>query len=183
MPDERFVSPTDAKHVKYERLVAAARKLPPTRSAIAHPCDQVSLESAVEAVTLGLIAPILVGPPARIHEVAAQWNLDITGMPIVASEHSHESAAKAVEQVRCGAADALMKGSLHTDELMGAVVSKTDGIRTARRISHCFIMDVPTYPDPLIITDAAVNIAPTLEDRDRPEPGGSADRVEHRKAG
>jgi phosphate acetyltransferase len=165
MPDERSGKPSGPRHVKYEYLVETARKLPPTKTAIAHPCDQVSLESAVEAAKLGLIAPILVGPPARIHEVAARWNLDISGMPVVASEHSHDSAVKAVEQVRCAAAEALMKGSLHTDELMGAVVSKTDGIRTARRISHCFIMDVPNYPDPLIITDAAVNIAPTLDDK------------------
>jgi phosphate acetyltransferase len=108
--------------------------------------------------------PILVGPKSRIREVAARWNLDISGMPIIDSEHSHDSAAKAVEQVRSGAAEALMKGSLHTDELMGAVVSKS-GIRTARRISHCFIMDAPNHPDALIITDAAVNIAPSLDDK------------------
>jgi phosphate acetyltransferase len=165
MADDRIAEPSGPRHVKYERLIEAARKLPPTKTAIAHPCDRVSLESAVEAAKLGLIAPILVGPPARISEVAARWNLDISGMSIVASEHSHDSAAKAVEQVRCAAAHALMKGSLHTDELMGAVVSKTDGIRTARRISHCFVMDVPNHLDPLIITDAAVNIAPTLDDK------------------
>ena len=165
MPEDRIAEPSGTRHAKYERLIATARKLPPTKTAIAHPCDQVSLESAVEGTKLGLIAPILVGPPERINEVAARWGLDISSMPIVASEHSHDSAAKAVEQVRCGAAEALMKGSLHTDELMGAVVSKTAGIRTARRISHCFIMDVPNHPDPLIITDAAVNIAPTLDDK------------------
>jgi phosphate acetyltransferase len=98
-------------------------------------------------------------------DVAARCNIDIGGMPIIDAAHSHDSAAKAVEQVRCGAVDALMKGSLHTDELMAAVVSKTDGIRTARRISHCFIMDVPNHPDALIITDAAVNIAPSLDDK------------------
>ncbi len=165
MSEEQIVPPSDQQHLKYQRLIEAAQKLPPTKTAVAHPCDQVSLESAVEAAKLGLIAPILVGPPARIKEVAARWGLDISAMPIVASEHSEDSAAKAVEQVRCGAAEALMKGSLHTDELMAAVVSKTAGIRTARRISHCFIMDVPNYPDPLIITDAAVNIAPTLDDK------------------
>ena len=165
MPDDRITEPSGPRHVKYERLIETARKLPATKTAIAHPCDRVSLESAVEAAKLGLIAPILVGPPARINEVAARWNLDISGMTIVASEHSHDSGVKAVEQVRCAAAQALMKGSLHTDELMGAVVSKTDGIRTARRISHCFIMDVPNHLDPLIITDAAVNIAPTLDDK------------------
>ncbi len=163
--NDRIIAPKGTRHEKYELLIETARRLPPTKTAIAHPCDQVSLESAVEATKLGLISPILVGPPARIRDVAARWNLDISGMPIVASEHSHDSAIKAVEQVRCGAAEALMKGSLHTDELMSAVVSKTDGIRTARRISHCFIMDVPNYPNPLIITDAAVNIAPSLDDK------------------
>ena len=164
MDDDRIESQPGAKHVKYERLIETARKLPPVRTAIAHPCDQISLESAIEAAKLGLITPILVGPKSRIQEVAARWNLDISGMPIIDSEHSHDSAAKAVEQVRSGAAEALMKGSLHTDELMGAVVSKS-GIRTARRISHCFIMDVPNHPDALIITDAAVNIAPSLDDK------------------
>jgi hypothetical protein len=165
MPDNRIVSPPGATHVKYELLIETARKLPPVGTAIAHPCDQVSLESAAGAAKLGLIAPILVGPKSRIQEVAARWNLDISGMPIVDAEHRHDSAAKAVEQVRCGAAAALMKGSLHTDELMGAVVSRSDGIRTARRISHCFIMDVPNHADALIITDAAVNIAPSLDDK------------------
>ena len=164
MDDDRIESRPGAKHVKYERLIETARKLPPVRTAIAHPCDQISLESAIEAAKLGLIMPILVGPKSRIQEVAARWNLDISGMPIIDSEHSHDSAAKAVEQVRSGAAEALMKGSLHTDELMGAVVSKS-GIRTARRISHCFIMDAPNHPDALIITDAAVNIAPSLDDK------------------
>ncbi|WP_408903761.1 phosphate acetyltransferase [Rhodopila sp.] len=165
MPNDRIVPADAPHHRKYDRLIAAARVLPPTKTAIAHPCDFVSLESAIEAKKLGLIEPILVGPPARIRDVAAQYKLDIAGMPIVGSEHSHDSAAKAVEQVRCGVADALMKGSLHTDELMGAVVSKTDGIRTGRRISHCFVMDVPAHPDPLVITDAAVNIAPTLDEK------------------
>ena len=164
MDDDRIESRPGAKHVKYERLIETARKLPPVRTAIAHPCDQISLESAIEAAKLGLITPILVGPKSRIQEVAARWNLDISGMPIIDAEHSHDSAAKAVEQVRSGAAEALMKGSLHTDELMGAVVSKS-GIRTARRISHCFIMDAPNHPDALIITDAAVNIAPSLDDK------------------
>jgi phosphate acetyltransferase len=164
MDDDRIESRPGAKHVKYERLIETARKLPPVRTAIAHPCDQISLESAIEAAKLGLITPILVGPKSRIQEVAARWSLDISGMPIIDAEHSHDSAAKAVEQVRSGAAEALMKGSLHTDELMGAVVSKS-GIRTARRISHCFIMDAPNHPDALIITDAAVNIAPSLDDK------------------
>jgi phosphate acetyltransferase len=112
---------------------------------------------------LGLIEPILVGPIERLRSVAAKAGIDIEAMEIVASQHSHDSATKAVELVVASRAEALMKGSLHTDELMGAVVSKATGIRTGRRISHCFVMDVPGHPNPLIITDAAVNIAPDLE--------------------
>jgi phosphate acetyltransferase len=147
---------------RYERLLQEAQKLPPVTTAVAHPCDQVSLEGVLEAARLGLIEPILVAPPARLREVAKKAGLDISGFPLVASEHSHDSAAKAVELVREGKAEALMKGSLHTDELMAAVVARDTGIRTARRISHCFVMDVPGHKDPLIITDAAVNIAPDL---------------------
>jgi phosphate acetyltransferase len=152
-------------HDKYLRLIEAARKLPPVVTAVAHPCDEVSLGGAVEARKLRLIEPILVGPMVRIRDVAAQFQIDLADLPIIDSEHSHESAAKAVALVREGKAEALMKGSLHTDELMGAVVARDTGIRTDRRISHCFVMDVPGHADPLIITDAAVNIAPTLEDK------------------
>lgn len=152
-------------HAKYERLIEGARKCRPMPTAVCHPCDAVSLESAVEGARLGLLEPILVGPPARIVDVAARNNFDISPFELVASQHSHDSAAKAVELVRTGRAEALMKGSLHTDELMGAVVARETGIRTARRISHCFVMDVPSHPDALIITDAAVNIAPGLEDK------------------
>jgi phosphate acetyltransferase len=152
-------------HDKYLRLIDAAQKLSPVITAIAHPCDEVSLEGAVEARKLRLIEPILVGPPARIHEVAARHGIDIAGMQIIEAVHSHDSAAKAVALVQAGKAEALMKGSLHTDELMCAVVARDAGIRTERRISHCFVMDVPGHADPLIITDAAVNIAPTLEDK------------------
>ena len=140
-----------------------AQSLPPVTTAVAHPCDEISLKGAVEAARLGLIAPILVGPPERIRGVAERAGLDLSGFPLKESAHSHDSAAKAVELVREGKAEALMKGSLHTDELMGAVVARETGIRTARRISHCFVMDVPGHKDPLIITDAAVNIAPDLE--------------------
>jgi phosphate acetyltransferase len=150
---------------RYERLLRHAQALPPVTTVVAHPCDEVSLKGAVEAARLGLIAPILVGPPARIREVAERAELDISGFPLKASAHSHDSAEKAVELVREGKAEALMKGSLHTDELMGAVVARETGIRTARRISHCFVMDVPGHKDPLIITDAAVNIAPDLADK------------------
>jgi phosphate acetyltransferase len=149
-------------HEKYERLIAAAQKLPRIGIAVAHPCDDVSLESAVEAARLGFVQPILVGPLARIREIADRMKLDISSFELVDAEHSVDSAMKAVQLVRAGKAEALMKGSLHTDELMGAVVAKEGGIRTARRISHCFIMDVPDHDDALIITDAAVNIAPDL---------------------
>jgi phosphate acetyltransferase len=152
-------------HEKFQRLVERAQQGEPIATAVAHPCDEVSLEGAVEAARLRLIVPILVGPAARIREVAARAKLDIGGIELVDSAHSHDSAAKAVGLVRAGTAEALMKGSLHTDELMGAAVSREAGLRTARRISHCFIMDVPGHPTPLVITDAAVNIAPTLEDK------------------
>ena len=150
-------------HEKYDRLIAAAQKQARIKVAVAHPCDDVSLRGAVEAMKLGLIDPILVGPTDRIRSEASKAGVDIGSIEIVASKHSHDSAAKAVELVVAGRVEALMKGSLHTDELMGAVVAKETGIRTSRRISHCFIMDVPGHPDPLIITDAAVNIAPDLD--------------------
>jgi phosphate acetyltransferase len=150
---------------RYDRLVQAARRLPPVKTAVCHPCDQISIEGVVEAVRLGLIDPILVGPPARIRDAAAEAKADISTYPLVASAHSHDSATKAIDLVRQGKAEALMKGSLHTDELMGAVVARDSGIRTARRISHCFVMDVPGHDEPLIITDAAVNIAPSLADK------------------
>ena len=149
-------------HEKFERLVAAAQSKPPVKTAVAHPCDDVSLEGAVEGARLKLIVPILVGPAARIRDAAAKAKLDISGFELVDSAHSHDSAAKAVALVREGRAEALMKGSLHTDELMGCVVARETGLRTGRRISHCFIMDVPGHADALIVTDAAVNIAPTL---------------------
>ena len=148
---------------RYARLLQAARGLLPVPTAVAHPCDEISLKGAVEAARLGLIAPILVAPAERIRGVAERAGLEISEFPLRASAHSHDSAEKAVELVREGKAEALMKGSLHTDELMSAVVARDTGIRTARRISHCFVMDVPGHKDPLIITDAAINIAPDLE--------------------
>jgi phosphate acetyltransferase len=150
---------------RYERLLQAARGLPPVTTAVAHPCDRVALEGVVAAARLGLIAPVLVAPPVRIRGVADETGLDISRFPLIESAHSHDSAQKAVGLVREGKAEALMKGSLHTDELMGAVVSRDAGIRTARRISHCFVMDVPGHKEPLIVTDAAVNIAPDLADK------------------
>jgi phosphate acetyltransferase len=154
-----------ARHDKYQRLIDAARKQHTIKVAVAHPCDEVSLTGAIEAREMGLIEPILVGPVERIRAAATQAGLDLAGVEIVDARHSHESAAKAVELVSSGKVEALMKGSLHTDELMGAAVSKQAGIRTARRISHCFVMDVPSHPEALIVTDAAINIAPTLEDK------------------
>ncbi len=150
---------------KYQRLIDAAVGAGSVAVAVAHPCDAVSLQGAVEAAKMRLIRPILVGPQAKIRDVAAQNGIDIAGLPIVDALHSHDAAAKAVDLVREGKAEALMKGSLHTDELMGAVVSQATGIRTERRISHCFVMDVPGHKDALIITDAAVNIAPSLADK------------------
>ncbi len=159
------VSAKPVAHDKYERLVKAAQTQEVIKVAVAHPCDSVSLEGAVEAARLRLIEPILVGPKVRVQRAADDAGLDISAVEIINSEHSNNSAAKAVELVSTGCVEALMKGSLHTDELMAAVVSRHAGIRTARRISHCFIMDVPGHPDALIITDAAVNIAPTLDDK------------------
>jgi len=152
-------------HEKYERLLEFCKALPPTPTAVAHPCDQSSLEGAVDAAKIGLIAPILVGPRARVEAVAKEHGLDVSRCEIVDAAHSHDSAAKAVALVREGRAEALMKGSLHTDELMGEVVKRDTGLRTARRVSHCFVMDVPTYAETLIVTDAAVNIAPTLAEK------------------
>jgi len=154
-----------AKHEKYEQLLAHAKSLVPVPTAVAHPCDEASLQGAVDAAKIGLIAPLLIGPKARIEAVAAKCGLSLSGLEIVDTPHSHASAAEAVRLVREGRAECLMKGSLHTDELMGAVVAREGGLRTERRVSHCFVMDVPTYDQALIVSDAAVNIAPTLEDK------------------
>jgi len=132
---------------------------------VAHPCDQSSLEGAIAAARLGLIAPTLVGPRSRIEAVAKEFAIDISDVAVIDAPFSQTAAEKAVELVREGKVEALMKGSLHTDELMAAVVKRDTGLRTARRVSHCFVMDVPTHPEPLIITDAAVNIAPTLKEK------------------
>lgn len=150
-------------HEKFHKLIDTAQKHDPVKVAVAHPCDESSLRGVVEAADLSLIQPILVGPEDRIRAVASQHGLNINDFEIVDASYSQESAAKAVELVREGRAEALMKGSLHTDELMGAVVKRDTGLRTSRRISHCFIMDVPDHDQPLIITDAAVNIAPDLK--------------------
>ncbi len=150
---------------KYEQMLERCKSLEAVPTAVAHPCEQTALEGAIEAGRLGLIVPILVGPVSRIEAIAAEHHIDLGSTRIVDAPHSHGAAAKAVEMVRRGEAEILMKGSLHTDELLGAVVAKETGLRTGRRISHAFIMDVPTYHKVLIVTDAAINIAPTLEDK------------------
>lgn len=150
---------------KYEKVLARCEGLAPVPTAVAHPCEVSALAGAVEAFGRGLIVPILVGPAEKIVQTARAAEIDLGKLEIVDAPHSTASAAKAVELVREGRAEILMKGSLHTDELMGAVVSREHGLRTGRRISHVFIMDVPTYHKPLVVTDGAINIAPTLEDK------------------
>ncbi|HVW67688.1 MAG TPA: bifunctional enoyl-CoA hydratase/phosphate acetyltransferase [Steroidobacteraceae bacterium] len=149
----------------YTSLIHACRSLAPLRTAIVHPCDESSLEAAIAATRDGLIEPLLVGPRARIQELADRSGIDLTKVELIDALHSNAAAEQAVALARQGTVQALMKGSLHTDELMSEVVRHDKGIRTGRRISHVFIMDVPTYPKPLFITDAAVNLFPTLEEK------------------
>jgi len=153
------------RHDKYQQFVDRCAKLGAVPTAVVHPCDRASLEGAIRAAEGHFILPILVGPETKIRSVAAAEGIDIARYEIVDSEDSHAAAAKAVVLARAGKVDALMKGSLHTDELMHEVTAAETGLRTARRISHAFVMDVPTYTEPLIITDAAINIFPTLDDK------------------
>lgn len=150
-------------HEKYERLIARAKLAPATRTVVVHPCDESSLRGAVEAADEGLIIPILVGPSRRIEAVAESKGLNIGKFELVDAPHSEAAAATAVELIRAANGELLMKGSLHTDELMRAVTSSALGLRTARRISHVFVMDVPGHPETLFITDAAINIFPDLD--------------------
>ena len=150
------------QHEKYERLIAAAKALPPHVTAVAYTCDETSLKCALEAAEAGLIKPILVGPKDKIISVARAFSLDLSGIEIIDVPHSQAAAETAVALVRSRKAELLMKGSLHTDELLSEVVKRDTGIRTGRRISHVFVMDVPGHPHTLFITDAAVNIAPDL---------------------
>lgn len=154
-----------SRHLRFRVLLARAAGGPPVTVAVAHPCDAASLGAAAEAAEAGLISPILVGPAAKIRATAAAASLDIARFRIVDAPHSHAAAMQAVALVRAGEALMLMKGSLHTDELMHAVVASETGLRTARRLSHVYLMDVPSYPRPLLLTDAVVNIAPTLQDK------------------
>jgi phosphotransacetylase/acyl dehydratase len=153
------------RHDKYQQFISRCAELGPVPTAVVHPCDRASLEGAIRAAEGHFILPILVGPETKIRSVAAAERIDIARYEIVNSEHSHAAAAKAVVLARAGKVEALMKGSLHTDELMHEVTAAETGLRTARRISHAFVMDVPTYTEPLIITDAAINIFPTLDDK------------------
>lgn len=148
-----------------QSLIELGRSLHPVSVAVCHPCSDVALRGAVEAAQAQLIDPVLVGPPAKIQEAADQAGLDISPYRLVATAHSHESAARAVALCRSGECEVLMKGSLHTDEMMCEVVSATTGLRTASRISHVYLMEVSTYSKMLLITDAAINIYPTLEDK------------------
>jgi phosphate acetyltransferase len=153
------------RHEKYEHLLDSCKSLSPTPTAVAHPCDEASLKGTVEAAERGLLAPILVGPREKIEAVSKKSGVDISAYELIDSPYSLAAAEAAVRLVRLGRAEMLMKGSLHTDELMSAVVARDSGLRTARRISHCFVMDVPTLEQAIIITDAAVNIFPPLEDK------------------
>ena len=152
-----------APESKYERLIARAQDFPPATTIVVHPCDETSLRGAVDAAAARIIVPVLVGPARKIAATAQQFGIDVAGFEIVDVTHSDAAAAKGVELIHQAKGELLMKGSLHTDELMRAVTASSTGLRTARRISHVFIMDVPTHADTLFITDAAINIAPDLD--------------------
>jgi phosphate acetyltransferase len=153
----------EARPSKYDRLIAAAKAVPTVTTIVVHPCDESSLRGAADAAEAGIIKPILVGPASKIASAAAKHNINISGYEIVDAEHSEEAAAKGVELIHAAKGEMLMKGSLHTDELMRSVTAKGTGLRTDRRISHVFVMDVPTYTDTVFITDAAINIFPDLD--------------------
>src|SRR5271165_389235 len=152
-------------HDKFEALVALAKNSPKVVAAVAHPCSDAALEAAIDAAVAGLIEPILVGPVARIRAIARQIGVDIERFRLEDAPHSEAAADRAVALVRAGEAQALIKGSLHTDELLGAAVRRETGLRTGRRLSHVFLMDVPTYHKPIMVTDAAINIEPTLDEK------------------
>ena len=152
-----------APHAKYERLIEQARAVPAATTLVVHPCDETSLRGATEAADTGIIRPVLVGPAGKVTATARQHGIDISRFELIDTPHSDAAAAKAVQLIHEAKGELLMKGSLHTDELMRAVTSSAKGLRTDRRISHVFVMDVPTYPETLFITDAAINIAPDLD--------------------
>jgi phosphate acetyltransferase len=150
-------------HSKYDRLIAAAKAVPPVPTIVVHPCDETSLRGALDSAKAGIIRPVLVGPEAKIRNTASKHGLDIAGLEIIDAPHSEAAAARGVELIHEAKGEMLMKGSLHTDELMRSVTAKTTGLRTERRISHVFVMDVPAYADTLLVTDAAINIFPDLD--------------------
>lgn len=150
---------------RFDGLITSLSGASPARTVVVHPCDPLSLSGALDARDQGLIAPVLVGPPTRIEQAAEEAGRGLEGVAIEPAPHSHAAAARAVAMVRAGEADLIMKGSLHTDELMHEVVAPETGLRTARRVSHVYVMDAPAYPKLLMITDAAINIAPDLEDK------------------
>ncbi len=150
---------------KYDRLIAAAKAIPAATTIVVHPCDESSLRGAADAAEADIIMPILVGPTAKIRAVALKHNIDISGFELVDAPHSDAAATTAVELIRTGRGEMLMKGSLHTDELMRSVTARAGGLRTQRRISHVFVMDVPSYSETIFITDAAINIFPDLDDK------------------
>lgn len=152
-----------AERGQLRELFDAANPLEPLPTAVVHPCNEYALRGAVEAAEANLIIPTLIGPEDKILSTAEKYNLDIKDFSVIDVEHSHAAAEKAVEMARAGKVEAMMKGSLHTNELISAVIHKDKGIRSERRISHVFAFDVPTYPRPLLVTDAAINIAPSLE--------------------
>ena len=173
-PDERIERPRTALpeirldvagHDGLQRLLAHVAPMAPIRVAVVHPCDALSLSGALDARDAGLIVPVLVGPHVRIDAAAAEAGLDLTGVAVEDVPHSHAAAARAAELAREGRVEALMKGSLHTDELMSVVVARESGLRTKRRVSHCFVLQTPYYPRPFIVTDAAINLAPDLEQK------------------
>ncbi|MBO4223096.1 phosphate acetyltransferase [Bradyrhizobium neotropicale] len=163
------VMPADSgevrSHTKYDRLIAATKAVPPVPTIVVHPCDETSLRGALDSAEAGIIRPLLVGPEAKIKNTASKHGLDIAGVEIIDVPHSDAAAAKGVELIHAAKGEMLMKGSLHTDELMRSVTAKATGLRTDRRISHVFVMDVPAYADTLLVTDAAINIFPDLDDK------------------
>lgn len=150
---------------RYSAYLAEARQLPPIKTAIVHPCSKEAMVAAIEAWQEKFLEPVLVGPEAKIRKAADEASVNIGNLEIVPTEHSHAAAQTAVEMAASGKVQALMKGSLHTDELLSAVVSAQSGLRTERRISHVYAMDIPAYSKPLLITDAAINIRPDLDDK------------------
>src|SRR6202795_2008549 len=149
--------------VKYDRLIAAAKAIPAAVTIVVHPCDESSLRGVADAAGAGIIKPILVGPSAKIRAAGLEHNIDIRGFELIDAPHSEAAASKAVELMHAARGERLMKGSLHTDELMRSVTAKAGGLRTERRISHVFVMDVPAYAETVFVTDAAINIFPDLD--------------------